>query len=164
MIRPGLQMRTPLETGDCWPKQARHTSQMDRLRMRGRRACSGSACERPSGRNGVMASPPPPWRRWLLDAGRCWSCLSARADSLHGPCHGARTSDPRSRMAKLSTVPYAYTLHAWADNQAIGAGPRGRERLRCKVIAYMKKRVRLLSINSHSCMPFQHPSSMLQLQ
>jgi hypothetical protein len=28
-------MRPPPEMGDRWPKQARHTSQMDRLRMRG---------------------------------------------------------------------------------------------------------------------------------
>jgi hypothetical protein len=28
-------MRRPPEMGVCWPKQARHTSQMDQLRMRG---------------------------------------------------------------------------------------------------------------------------------
>ena len=38
-------------------------------------------------------------------------------------------------MTKLSTVPYAYKP-AWADSQVIGGGPRGRTRLRCKVIAY----------------------------
>ena len=33
-----LQMRPLPEMGGCWPKQARHTSQLDRLRMRGEEA------------------------------------------------------------------------------------------------------------------------------
>ena len=59
-------MRPPSETGDRWPKQARHTSQMDRLRMRGEQL-PVAAPARPPGRDGVMASPPPPRRRWLLE-------------------------------------------------------------------------------------------------
>jgi hypothetical protein len=53
--------------GGHWAKQARHTSQMDRLRMRGEELAV-EAPARPSGRDGVMASPPapPPRRRWLL--------------------------------------------------------------------------------------------------
>ena len=49
-------MRPPPEIGDRWPKQARHTSQMDRLRMRGEELAV-AAPARPSGRDGVMASP-----------------------------------------------------------------------------------------------------------
>ena len=66
MIRPVLLMRPPPEMGVRWPKQARHTSQMDRLRMRGEELAV-AAPARPSGRDGVMASPPPPRRRWLLE-------------------------------------------------------------------------------------------------
>ena len=75
-----LQMRTPLETGDRWPnsKQVRHTSQMDRLRMRGEELAVAVPA-RPSGRDGVMALPPPPRRRCLLELR-----FTARADGLHG--------------------------------------------------------------------------------
>ena len=59
-------MRPPPEMGVRWAKQARHTSQMDRLRMRGE-ALAVAAPARPSGRDGVMASPPPLRRRWLLE-------------------------------------------------------------------------------------------------
>ena len=53
--------------GVRWPKQARHTLQMDQLRMRGEElAVAGPA--RPLGRDGVMATPPPPRRRWLLES------------------------------------------------------------------------------------------------
>ena len=46
-----------------------------------------------------------------------------------------------------TTVTYDEAEHcpmrprAWTDSQAIGGGHRGRQRLRCKVIAYMKNRV-----------------------
>ena len=116
--------------GVCWPKQARHTSQMDQLCMRGEEL-EVAAPARPSGRDGVMASPPPQRRRWLLEgAGAAFEHVLA-----------------------ASTVTYDQERHcpirlgAWTNSQAIGGGPRGRERLRCKVIAYMKNRVRLLSIN-----------------
>ena len=61
-----LMMRPPPKMGVRWPKQARHTSQMDRLRMRGEELAV-AAPARPSGRDGVMASPPPPRRRLLLE-------------------------------------------------------------------------------------------------
>ena len=49
-------MRPPPEMGGRrWPKHARHTSQMDRLRMRGE-DLAVAAPARPSGRDGVMAS------------------------------------------------------------------------------------------------------------
>ena len=59
-------MRPSPETGDRWAKQSRHTSQMDRLRKRGEELAL-AAPARPSGRDGVMASPPQPRRRWLLE-------------------------------------------------------------------------------------------------
>ena len=79
----------------------------------------------PSGRDGVMALPPSPRRRWLLEG--------AGAALQH--------------VLTASTVTYDQSEHcpirlrAWADSQAIGGGPRGRERLRCKIIVYMKNRV-----------------------
>jgi hypothetical protein len=126
-------MRPPPETGVRWPKQARHTSQMNRLRMRGEELAV-AAPTRPSGRDGVMASPPPPRRRWLLEG--------AGAALQH--------------VLTASTVTYDQAehcpmhLHAWADSQATGGGPSGRERFRWKAIAYMKNRIRLLSINSQT--------------
>ena len=96
-------MRTPLETGDRWPKQARHTSQMDRLCMRDEELAV-AAPARPSGRDGVMASPPPPRRRWLLEG--------AEAAFQH--------------VLTASTVTYDQAEHCpirlqgWADSQAIG--------------------------------------------
>ena len=60
-------MRPPHEMGDRCPKLARHTSQLDRFRMRGEELAV-AAPARPSGRDGVMASSPaPPRRRWLLE-------------------------------------------------------------------------------------------------
>jgi hypothetical protein len=59
-------MRPPPEMGVRWAKQARHASQMDRLRMRGEELAV-AAPARPSRRDGVMVSPPPPRRRWLLE-------------------------------------------------------------------------------------------------
>ena len=62
-----------------------------------------------------MASPPPPWRVAAVADGRCWSCFSARADSLHG--HVCI-----SYITKLSlrTVPDAYEPRGpgRADSQA----------------------------------------------
>ena len=81
--------------GVRWPKQARHTSQMDRFRIRGEELAV-AAPVRPSGRDSMMASPPPPLRRWLLEEG-------AGAAFQH-----MLTASPRSRMTKLSTAPYAY--------------------------------------------------------
>ena len=76
-------------------------------------AQAGSASPaRPLGRDGVMASPPPPWRRWLLEG--------AGAVFQH--------------VLTASTVTYDQTEHcpiylrAWADSQAIGGGPGGRTR------------------------------------
>ena len=68
MIRPAADvvMRPAPEMGVRWPKQARHTSQLDRFRMRGEELAV-EAPARPSGRDGVMASPPQPRRRWLLE-------------------------------------------------------------------------------------------------
>ena len=40
---------------------------MDRHRMRGEELVAVAAPARPSGRDGVMASPPPRRRRWLLE-------------------------------------------------------------------------------------------------
>ena len=95
-----------------------------------------AAPARPSGRNGVMASPPPLRRRWLLEG--------AGAAFQH--------------VLTASTVTYDQDEHclirlrAWTDSQAysIGGGPSGRERLRCKVIAYMKNRLSFPLINSLS--------------
>ena len=58
-------------------------------------------------------------------------------------------------MTKLSTVPDAYLrAWGWADSQAIdwGVGPEAAQAktvysVTCKVIAYMKNRVRLLSLS-----------------
>ena len=76
-------MRPPPEMGVRWPKQRRHTSQMDRLRMRRGEELAVAAPAGPSGRDGVMASLTTTAAA-AVAAGRCWSCLSARADSLHG--------------------------------------------------------------------------------
>ena len=106
-------MRPSPETGDRWAKQARHTLQMERLRMRGEELAV-AAPARPSGRDGVMASPPQPRRRWLLEG--------AGAAFQH--------------VLTASTVTYDQAEHcpirlrAWTDSQAIGGGPRGRTRLR----------------------------------
>jgi hypothetical protein len=102
-------MRPLPETGDRWAKQSRHTSQMDRLRKRGEELAV-AAPARPSGRDGVMASPPQPRRRWLLEG--------AGAAFQH--------------VLTASTVTYDQAEHcpirlrAWTDSQAIGGGPRGR--------------------------------------
>ena len=61
-----------------------------------------------------------------------------------------------------STVTYDQDEHcsirprAWTDSQAIGGGPRGRERLQCKVIAYMKNRVRLCYLSIHNSLRPAH--------
>jgi hypothetical protein len=98
-------MRPPPETGVRWPKQAvHHTSQMDRLRMRGEEFAV-AAPARPSGRDGVIASPPPPRRRWLLEG--------AGAAFQH--------------VLTASTVMYDQAEHcpirlrAWANTVATGA-------------------------------------------
>ena len=121
--------------GVRWPKQARHTSQMDRLRMGMRgEELAVAAPARPSGRDGVMASSPPPRRRWLLEGA------------------GAAFQN----LLTASTVTYDESEHcpirlrAWTDSQAIGGGPRGRTRLRCKVTAYMKNRVSFPRIKARS--------------
>ena len=69
MIRPAADENTTLETGVRWPKQARHTSHMVQLCMGGEEFAV-AAPARPSGRDGVMGSPPPPRRRW-----GCWKVL-----------------------------------------------------------------------------------------
>jgi hypothetical protein len=106
--RPVLLMIPPPEMGVRWPKQARHASQMDRLRVRGEEL-PVAAPARPPGRDGVMASTPPPRRRCLLEG--------AGAAFQH--------------VLTASTVTYdqyehcPIRLRAWADSQAIGGGPRG---------------------------------------
>ena len=106
-------MRTPLEMGDRWPKQARHTSQMVRFRMRGEELAV-AALTRPSGRDGVMASPPPPWRQWLLEGGG--------AALQHVLTASAVTYDQAEHCP--------IRLRTWTDSQGIGGGPGGRTRLR----------------------------------
>ena len=59
-------MRPPPKMDGRWPKQARHTLQMGRLCMRGEELAV-AAPARPSGRDGLMASSPPPRRQWLLE-------------------------------------------------------------------------------------------------
>ena len=89
---------------------------MDRIRMRGEELAVATPA-RPPGREGVMASPPPPRRRWLLEG--------AGAAFQH--------------VLAASTVTYDESEHcpirlrAWADSQAIGGGPRGRTRLQYSV-------------------------------
>ena len=51
------------------------------------------------GREGMMASPPPWRRRWLLEG-------AGAAFQL--PFSTVLTEPPRSRMTKMSTVPYTY--------------------------------------------------------
>jgi hypothetical protein len=62
-------MRPPPEIISVhWFKQARHSSQMDRLRIcEVKSVCTVAAPARPSGRDGVMASTSPTRRRWLLE-------------------------------------------------------------------------------------------------
>ena len=48
------------------------------------RECPSVGCNTLSRRDGVMASPPPPRRRWLLEGAGAAFHVSARADSLHG--------------------------------------------------------------------------------
>jgi hypothetical protein len=67
MIRPAAD-ETATRDGRRWPKQSRHTSQMDRLRMQGEKLAV-AAPARPSGRDGVMASPTTTGRR---GGGGCW--------------------------------------------------------------------------------------------
>ena len=55
-----------------------------------------------------MASPPPPRWRWLLDGS--WSCLSARADSLHGHAYDRSEHCPIRR----------YEPGQWTDSQGPG--------------------------------------------
>jgi hypothetical protein len=102
-------MRPPPETGDRWPKQARHTSQMDRLRMRGEELAV-AAPARPSRRDGVMASPPPPPPRWLLEG--------AGAAFQHVLTAFTVTYDQAEHCP--------IRLRASTDSQAIRGGPRGR--------------------------------------
>jgi hypothetical protein len=103
MIRPADDETTTPETGVRWSKQARHTSQMDRLRMRGEELAV-AAPARPSGRDGVMASPPPPRRRRLLKG--------AGAAFQHALTASTVTYDQSehcSRMTNLSTVSHMPT-------------------------------------------------------
>ena len=112
-------MRTPPEMGVRWPKQARHTSQMDRLRMRGEELAV-AAPARPSGRDGVMASPSTPRWRWLLESG---VLEGAGAVELPFTFQHVLTASMVSHMTNPSTAPlyapYAYDVRAWTDGQAI---------------------------------------------
>ena len=63
-------------------------------------------------RDGVMASPPPPRRRWLLEG--------AGAAFQHVLTASTVTYDH-----SLSTAPYAYVLRQAVGG--VGGGPRGRD-------------------------------------
>ena len=67
MIKPAADETTTRDMGVRWPKQVRHTSQMDRLRMQSEEL---AVAARPSGRDGVMASPP-----HQRGGGGCWKVL-----------------------------------------------------------------------------------------
>ena len=129
-------MRPSPETGDRWAKQSRHTSQMDRLHMRGEELAV-AAPARPSGRDGVMASPPQPRRRWLLEG--------AGAAFQH--------------VLTASTVTYDQAEHCpirlrvWTDSQATAVLGVALEAVsaygvRSLDIAYMKNCVSFPLINS----------------
>jgi hypothetical protein len=82
MIRPAADETTTRDGRPLAQAGTSYASQMDRLRMRGEQLAV-AAPARPSFR--VR------WRDALtttataaVAAGRCWSCLSLRADSLHG--------------------------------------------------------------------------------
>ena len=91
---------------------------MDRLRKRGEELAV-AAPARPSGRDGVMASPPQP---------------SAAAAVAAGTLEGARCwSAAFQHVLTASTVTYdqadgslSHTPRAWTDSQATGGGHRGR--------------------------------------
>ena len=138
-VRQVFLHRAPeTQTGDrwAWAKQSRHTSQMDRLRKRGEELAL-AAPARPSGRDGVMASPPPPRRRWLLEG--------AGAAFQHVLTPSTVTDD---KAEHCPIVPYAYDPGLIA--RLFGVALEARERLRCKVIAYIKKtRIVCHPPNSH---------------
>jgi hypothetical protein len=94
-------MRPSPEMGVYWAKQARHTSQMDRLRMRGEELAV-AAPARPSGRDGAIASPPLPRRRRLLEG--------AGAAFQHVLTASTVTYDPSEHCP--------IRLRAWDDSQA----------------------------------------------
>ena len=83
---------------------------MDRLRKRGEELAV-AAPARPSGRDGVMAPPPQPRRRWLLEG--------AGAAFQHVLTASTVTYDQAEHCPRIR-------LRAWTDSQAIGGGPRGR--------------------------------------
>ena len=118
---------------------------MDRFCMRGEELAV-SAPARHSGRDGVMASPPPPRRRWLLEgAGAAFE-------------HALTASTVRYDRTNLSTVPYAYEPGLIARLlEVVLARGREPERSRCKVIAYKVYEESCIIptlINSHSTVQY----------
>jgi hypothetical protein len=84
VIRHAADETTTRDGCAHWPNQARHTSQMDRLFVCEVKSLQcGSACKafrtrrRDLGRDGLTTT-----AAAAVAAGRCWSCLSARVDSL----------------------------------------------------------------------------------
>ena len=106
-------MRPPPEMGVRWPKQAHHTSQMDRLRIRGEELAM-EAPARPSGRDGVMALPPPPRRRWLLEgAGAAFQHLLTAStvtydESEHCPIRLRAWADSQAKLGAVLEAAHAY--------------------------------------------------------
>ena len=90
MTRPAADPTTTPEMGIRWPKQARHTSQMDRLRTRGEELAVAERLQGPQDATGWW---PHHHRR---GGGSCWKVLelpfstrmnehALTRDSLHGP-------------------------------------------------------------------------------
>ena len=95
-----------------------------------------AAPARPSRRDGDRCDGLTTTAAAAVAAGRCWSCLSARAVSL-----------PRSRMTNLSTVcPIRPVYEPVLIARRLGVALEAVRltRLRCKVIAYMKNRVSII--------------------
>ena len=66
MIRPAADETTTRDGRPLAQAGTPYVADGDRIRMRGEELAV-AAPARPSGRDGVMASPPPPRRRWLLE-------------------------------------------------------------------------------------------------
>ena len=111
-------MRPPPEMGVRWAKQARHTSQMDRLRMRGEELAV--------------------WQRLqgLQDATRRDGLTTTTAVAVAAGTDSSRISGSVQKCPQHG-VALDSRYRAHTDT-----------RLRCKVIAYMKIRVSFALINS----------------
>jgi hypothetical protein len=100
------------------------TLQMDRPLMRGeeRASVSGSACKL-QGLQDTTALWPHHNRR---DGGGCWKVLELGRDAFQ---HMLTASTVTYDQAEHCPILYAYEPGLIADCQAIGGGPRGRERI-----------------------------------